>query len=177
MRQLRLWLSLCAVAALSACACAQAPSGSDVLLPPRLAVMRPDSSVQSPRGEEGVELRKPAVALALSVIVPGAGQVYNGQIAKGVVFAGMFYGGIVLLNRANITKSHSSVTAVGWMGIILVAGTHITNMIDAATTAEKQFDSGAPLGDGVAFRFGSHRMDVGMSLSPHAAGVYVALTL
>ena len=118
---------------------------------------------------------KPAISLALSILVPGAGQVYNGQLGKGLLFAGVFWGGVVLLNRADITKSHQSVTAFGWMSVILTGGTYITNLIDAATTAEGLADRSRRPAGGLGI--GSHELNFGIAVAPRAAGVNVAFTL
>src|SRR5262245_10287128 len=60
--------------------------------PPQVPALPPPSVVVSPRPL----LKNPWVALALSFVFPGVGQVYNGQPAKALVFflafAGAIYG-------------------------------------------------------------------------------------
>lgn len=99
-----------------------------------------DSSVDALYTSSEPSLKKPGVALALSMVVPGAGQVYNGQIAKGLVFAGLFYGGVAMVAAAGISRTHKSITGYGWMSVATIFGTYLWNMIDAETTAERRAD-------------------------------------
>ncbi len=54
-----------------------APAGA-----PSAAGAQPQVVYVAPRAEP----RNPAVAAVLSLVVPGLGQLYNGQLAKGIVF-------------------------------------------------------------------------------------------
>ena len=173
---MKAWLPFFAGMMLVASSAAQT-SGQALRSPTVTAGRYGDTVVTGIAGGEAGDMKKPAVALALSILVPGAGQVYNGQIEKGALFAGMFYGGIVLVNHANITKSHSSVTAFGWMSVVLIAGTHIINMIDAATTAERIREQNAPSGSAPTFRLGMHELDFGVALGPQSAAFSISLSL
>ncbi len=127
--------------------------------------------------EPGPGPRKPAIALALSILVPGAGQVYNGQIAKGVVFASLFYGGVVMITLADITRSHKSITGFGWMCVMTVAGTHVWNMVDAASTAQRLSDEAAQHSHAFETTVGTHALAFDAAVVPRAAGVRIEFGL
>ena len=38
-----------------------------------------------------IKRRKPFIALIISLVIPGLGQIYNGQLIKGILFYGLFY--------------------------------------------------------------------------------------
>jgi TM2 domain-containing membrane protein YozV len=67
-------------------------------------------------------MRSPVLAAILSLIVAGLGQIYNGQVAKGVVFI------IVQLVNGALTA-----VFIGWLLLPLVG---IWAMVDAYMTAK-----------------------------------------
>jgi hypothetical protein len=87
-----------------------APPPSTVVAPPTLPGPRP--------------LKAPWVALLLSLLMPGLGQVYNGQLSKAIFFFFAFSGSIYL-----ITEGHPLPFAVFLPFIIF------SNMIDAFRSA------------------------------------------
>jgi TM2 domain-containing membrane protein YozV len=68
-------------------------------------------------------VKNPGLAAVLSFVVCGLGQIYNGQIAKGLLFLAIFAVSIPLM-----------VFGIGWItgGLIWLAG-----IIDAYATAER----------------------------------------
>jgi TM2 domain-containing membrane protein YozV len=69
------------------------------------------------------EIRNPGVSLILSFFIPGLGQLYNGQITKGLIFIAI---GFFL-----------ALTIILLIGIILYPLFWIYNMYDAYDTAKK----------------------------------------
>ncbi len=90
------------------------PAEHPALPPPTVAA----PAVAAPRSKE------PWVALLLSLLMPGLGQVYNGQLAKAIFFFFAFSGSIYL-----ITEGHPLPFAVFLPFIIF------SNMIDAFRAA------------------------------------------
>jgi TM2 domain-containing membrane protein YozV len=68
-------------------------------------------------------MRNPLLAAILSLIIAGLGQIYNGQITKGVVFMV-----IQLINGA------LTVVLIGWLLLPLVG---LWAMVDAYVTAKR----------------------------------------
>jgi TM2 domain-containing membrane protein YozV len=67
-------------------------------------------------------MRNPVLAAVLSLIVAGLGQIYNGQVTRGVIFI------IVQIINAALTA-----VLIGWFLLPLVG---LWSMIDAYTTAK-----------------------------------------
>ncbi len=89
------------------------------------------------RSGQPVEVKKQALALAFSMAIPGLGQVYNGQVDKAIVFAGLFWGGVYMVDQAKITREHESITAFGWLSVAYVAGVYAWNLLDAPLSAKR----------------------------------------
>ena len=68
-------------------------------------------------------MRNPILAAILSLIVAGLGQIYNGQIGKGVIFI------IIQLINGALTA-----VLIGWVLLQIVG---LWAMIDAYTTAKR----------------------------------------
>jgi ABC-type transport system involved in cytochrome c biogenesis permease component len=62
-------------------------------------VARPALPVKpaSDAGAGGHRVKEPLLSAALSLILPGAGQAYNGQMAKGLVLAAIYLGTIAII--------------------------------------------------------------------------------
>lgn len=70
--------------------------------------------------------KNPSTAVALSLLLMGAGQIYNGEVGKGVILLGLaFFGSIIMVYLFGI---------LGWIFIGLL---WIYNLADAYTTAKK----------------------------------------
>lgn len=48
-------------------------------------------------GAGGQKAKEPLLSAALSLILPGVGQAYNGQMAKGLVLAAIYLGSIAII--------------------------------------------------------------------------------
>jgi TM2 domain-containing membrane protein YozV len=72
--------------------------------------------------EEKSIMRSPILAAVLSLIVAGLGQIYNGQVTKGVVFI------VIQLINGVLTA-----VLIGWLLLPLVG---LWSMIDAYMTAK-----------------------------------------
>lgn len=83
------------------------------------------------------ERKSMGISVGLSMIVPGAGQIYNGEVVKGVTFFGLFSGGVLLVDAAAITKSHRSITAFGWLSIVYLGTVYVWNLLDAPLSAKR----------------------------------------
>jgi TM2 domain-containing membrane protein YozV len=73
--------------------------------------------------KRGEAMRNPIVAAILSLIVAGLGQIYNGQIGKGVIFI------IIQLINGALTA-----VLIGWILLPIVG---LWAMIDAYMTAKR----------------------------------------
>lgn len=74
-------------------------------------------------GAGGLGVKNSALALILSFLLPGLGQIYNGSVGKGI---GLIVGYII-----------SCVLALFLIGIPFMFGLWIYGMVDAYQTAEK----------------------------------------
>jgi TM2 domain-containing membrane protein YozV len=93
------------------------------------------SETQAPRagGKKSMGL-----AMGMSMLIPGAGQVYNGEPVKGIVFLGLFAGGVAAVDAARIhTMIPSSITAYGWVSLVYLASVYAWNILDAPLSAKR----------------------------------------
>jgi len=93
--------------------------------PPAEYPALPPPTVVAPAVAAPRPLKEPWVALLLSLVMPGLGQVYNGQLSKAIFFFFAFSGSIYL-----ITEGHPLPFAVFLPFIIF------SNMIDAFRSAD-----------------------------------------
>ena len=77
------------------------------------------------------EKKSPVLAFCLSFVVPGLGQYYNGDIAKGVIQDVMYVGGWVLFYTEDTETNWS------WVGLGMVLGSEVWSMIDAPISASR----------------------------------------
>jgi hypothetical protein len=88
--------------------------------------------------EEGVPVRgtgprrEPAVAALLSLAIPGAGQIYNGQTGKGVLQFGAAVVGLAAFSGAAYDAEELTYAGLG-----LALGVSLWSLIDAPVTASK----------------------------------------
>jgi TM2 domain-containing membrane protein YozV len=82
-------------------------------------------------------LKNPELATALSVLVPGLGQVYNGEPVKGAVIMAGFLGSIAVCIAANIGDTNDSIGTKGWIGVGMVATSYLWGVIDAPISAQR----------------------------------------
>ena len=77
------------------------------------------------------------LAGTLSWILPGLGQIYNGNVGRGLLQMELFFGGIGMVAASHIGFSHESITPAAWISVGIIAGTFVWSVIDAVTTAER----------------------------------------
>jgi peptidoglycan/LPS O-acetylase OafA/YrhL len=77
----------------------------------------------------------PRIAFGLSMLLPGAGQLYNGEYLKGVLHLGLFAGSIAMVSSSGITDTHESITTYGWFSAAMVGVTYIWAALDAYMSA------------------------------------------
>ncbi len=82
-------------------------------------------------------LKKPELAAALSVLVPGLGQVYNGEILKGAAVMAGFLGSIAVCIAVGIGDTYDSIGTKGWIGVGMVATSYLWGVIDAPISAQR----------------------------------------
>jgi hypothetical protein len=101
-----------------------------------LSLFAPSSSVEAQ--EAGPGEKSPALALGLSLLVPGAGQFYNGQVLKGAVMLGgaVATSWAIVLTAADVLEldddtSDTTVHVVGGIGMAII----VWSWIDAPLSA------------------------------------------
>lgn len=77
--------------------------------------------------------RKPLVAFLLSVFFNGLGQIYNGQLKKGIVFFVLPYIILVVISSFKLCNSFSGFV----IAAVLLSGLKIYTIIDAVSVAKK----------------------------------------
>jgi len=105
----------------------------------------------------GKKTKSPGVALALSFLVPGLGQYYNGEYKKGIIQNALVVSGYVMVigfGSAYYTETHQTYdsyygqygygttgydanTAWLWVGAGTILGTAVWSMIDAVRSAHR----------------------------------------
>lgn len=92
--------------------------------------------------------KSPALAWFFSFLVPGIGQYYNGDVAKGVIMNVLYFGGFATYVAAITTYNNSCVYyynysctpspgmyTLAWVGLGVATGTWVWSMIDAPVSA------------------------------------------
>lgn len=85
--------------------------------------------------------RSPGLAAVASLLCPGLGQIYNGQVGKGAILIGLFL--ITLYTFLALLRSADS-TRVIW-GVALLVGVYLFAIADAALFANKRHSDGSRL--------------------------------
>ncbi|HWP31544.1 MAG TPA: tetratricopeptide repeat protein [Fimbriimonadales bacterium] len=86
--------------------------------------------------------RSGGIAAFLSLLAPGFGQIYNGELVKGIVMLAIaIFSWIMLFSFGYVA---SSVNSVGWFFIIVLVVLYIVSMIDAGASAAKSVASPPP---------------------------------
>jgi len=94
----------------------------------------PKSSVQK-KSATSTGYKSPTVAFLMSMVLSGSGQMYNGQIGKGIGMLGVQALGYSLFLSQIESENDSPI--LGIAGIAIVAINGINSMLDAAKTAKK----------------------------------------
>jgi hypothetical protein len=94
--------------------------------------------------------RKPAVAVGLSMLMPGAGQLYNGERGKAALHFGLFAGSVTWVVLRDIGPTNADIRSVDWLSVIAVGATYLWAVIDAGVCAGKEPES--PVADAEEYR-------------------------
>ena len=93
--------------------------------------------------KEKIKRKNPIVALVLSAVLPGLGQIYNNQISKGLVFVVLNFAISFLVKEPLILMFESSGPIQNRPGFLVVLGYIVAgfallvfSMIDAKKTAD-----------------------------------------
>jgi TM2 domain-containing membrane protein YozV len=119
--------------------------------------------------------KNPELAAALSVLVPGLGQVYNGEVLKGAAVMASFLGSIAVCIGVKIGGTHDSIGTKGWIGVGMVATSYLWGITDASMSAARinRERSGGTPHSLLEFHAGDHAISftAGISLGGINAGV------
>lgn len=94
----------------------------------------------SPRKIESGPKKEPVLAFAFSLIMPGAGQFYNGQPVKSIIFLGSYLTGWGLLGKGLASSLSSGDTKGNYyclFGLLLGGAAWVGSVIDAPATASE----------------------------------------
>ena len=133
------------------------------------------------RKEAPKERKSPELAFVLSLIFPGGGQFYNGDISKGITQQLLIAAGLVLViseatkNRGGFIDTRNSTFKI--VGITMVAGGVLWSLIDAPISASKKNKMLAQNQYGHLLEFQSGKHVVGFDLGYYGSYLGGKLTL
>jgi TM2 domain-containing membrane protein YozV len=117
--------------------------------------------------------RSPVVAVGLSMLMPGAGQLYLGEQGKAAMHFGLFAAAVTWVALRDIGPTNADIRPVDWLGVICVGGTYLWAAIDAGLNAGNQDGSSTGgTSPGVSEGRGRH-----LSVSPFACRRAAGLSL
>ncbi len=93
-------------------------------------------SAKSPTPE-----RNAVIAVALSMLMPGAGQLYNGDRGKAALHFGLFAGSVTWVALRDIGPTNADIKPLDWLSVISVGATYLWAVIDAGVSAQKVSDA------------------------------------
>jgi hypothetical protein len=103
-------------------------------------LQQPQNQYQRPRNYY-YSRKEPVVACALSLMLPGLGQIYNGETSKGITFMATTYGCLALAAATIEDNSDSSLPGLFILGSVV---SYIWSVVDAPITANRlNFQNGA----------------------------------
>jgi hypothetical protein len=106
--------------------------------------------------------RSPVVAVALSMLMPGAGQLYLGEQGKAALHFGLFAGAVTWVTLRDIGPTNADIKPVDWLSVISAGATYLWAAIDAGLSAGKgRGSSTANVSPGVSEGYSRH-----LSVSP-----------
>ena len=132
------------------------------------------------RKEAPRERKSPELAFVLSLIFPGGGQFYNGDVSKGITQELLIAAGLVLViseaskNRSGFIDTRNSTFRV--LGITMVAGGVLWSLIDAPISASKKNKMLAQNQYGHLLEFQSGKHVVGFDLGYYGSNLAGKLT-
>ncbi len=79
--------------------------------------------------------KSPVVAVALSMLMPGAGQLYDGEPGKAALHFGLFAGSVGWVWARNIGPTNADIKPLDWVSVATVGVTYLWAAIDAGVSA------------------------------------------
>ena len=134
------------------------------------------------RKEAPKERKSPELAFVLSLIFPGGGQFYNGDVSKGITQQLLIAGGLVLViseaNKNSVgSRGDSRNSTFRMVGISMIAGGYLWSLIDAPTSASKKNKILEQNQYGHLLEFHSGKHVVGFDLGYYGSNLGGKLTL
>jgi len=138
------------------------------------------------------EEKDPLLAFACSALIPGLGQYYNGDIAKGVIQEVFVLGGFVFAIAKGIeekettyyyggyfdyTETETDITGDFWIGLGVSAGAYIWSVIDAPLSAMHKNNQRRKKSYGHLFEYESRNYSAGLDLKMVHSTVGLQLAL
>jgi signal peptidase I len=80
---------------------------------------------------------RPIKAVLLSLLMPGLGQIYNGDFTKGIIFFGLFAGAVPLFSRIAVNGPVSALWIFVVLGAMLAFGIFIVSVVNAYRSAQR----------------------------------------
>jgi len=89
--------------------------------------------------------KEPALAMVISLLLPGGGQFYNGEYKKGAIQMGMFFGGAIIMFAfypkeilfGDDNDEFTGEDAVALLGGLIAMGGYIWSLYDAPKSASR----------------------------------------
>lgn len=110
------------------------------------------------------ERKSPELAFVLSLIFPGAGQYYNGDVEKGLIQDGILLSGIILLAKGSSTYSTKDYNTEETIGLLMIFGASLWSLIDAPISASKKNKRRRSSYYGHLFEFEKNKNVIGIDL-------------
>jgi hypothetical protein len=88
-------------------------------------------------GNSALPGRNPVIAVALSMLMPGAGQLYKGEGGKAALHFGLFAGSVTWVILRDIGPTNADIKPLDWLSAAAVGTTYIWAAIDAGVIAEE----------------------------------------
>ena len=142
------------------------------------------SSIGTGGNRSSIAEKNPQLAMLFSFIIPGAGQVYNGQTIKGGMYFGGAVSGIVVWSNFNTVSSSGDILSgnfnvkgpspIRYVGLLIWAGAWIGSIYDAGKSAN---EINKKNGYGHLIEFGDERVVLGVDPVDQRNRLGTALTL
>jgi hypothetical protein len=79
--------------------------------------------------------RSPAVAVGLSLLLPGSGQLYNHQPTKAAIHFGLVAGAFAWVNAREIGHTNADIKPIDWISIACLSLAYLGAAVDAGLNA------------------------------------------
>jgi hypothetical protein len=113
---------------------------------------------------------RPVVAVALSLLMPGAGQLYNGEQGKALLHFGLFAGAVTWVAVRDIGPTNADIKPMDWLSVVAAGTAYVWAAIDAGVSAGRPPHSDPPPPEGalepprVSLCASGTQVSVGLSL-------------